>query len=315
MNVCKDSVMQFQIIFDGEGLTHHEMSPKELSVALVAMDNLLTEANAVLNDKKTTIKLTVKGSFETGCFIVNFAYSLLDQAKDLLTYCGVSTNSNLTPIDIITLIFGKKIIDGINREGLVGVIKFLCGRRPTKIFENEDKTLSIYRGEKFIKTEKEIYKLYQNYKIRKSFEQLTSPIRDNRGINDLAIKSKDIESNFCVINKEEIDYFKCPESELVSIEQPATYNTVLSIVEPSFKDGNKWYVNDGDSSFYVLVEDSDFLNKIDQKVVGFFKGDLWKVKIRKEQFYDKNSQKLKSEYYVEQVFGQEIPPELFDQSE
>ena len=49
--------------------------------------------------------------------------------------------------------------------------------------------------------------------------------------------------------------------------------TGLTIESPSFKDGNKWKLYDGQSSFYAEITDKNFLDKVD-KGERFGKGDL-----------------------------------------
>ncbi len=62
---------------------------------------------------------------------------------------------------------------------------------------------------------------------------------------------------------------------------PARFNTNLNIISLSFKDKNKWYVNDCQSSFYTTIEDLDFLRRVDENEE-FRKGDILRVLIRRE---------------------------------
>lgn len=80
----------------------------------------------------------------------------------------------------------------------------------------------------------------------------------------------------------------------------------------SFKEGNKWFVNDGNESFYITVEDDVFLRKIDMPDVKFAKGDILKVKIRKQQFYNFDKKSLRSEYFVEKVLERKAPNKTGD---
>ena len=89
------------------------------------------------------------------------------------------------------------------------------------------------------------------------------------------------------------------------IDEPVKFNTNLNIISLSFKDKNKWYVNDGQSTFYVTIEDLDFLRKIDENEE-FRKGDILKVLIRREQFLNEE-QKLRTEYFIEQVIEHKKP--------
>ena len=67
----------------------------------------------------------------------------------------------------------------------------------------------------------------------------------------------------------------------------------------SFKEGNKWTVDDGNSQYSVIVEDEDYLSKIEKNEVDFSKGDLLKVRIRYIQYLTESG--LKKEYFIEEV--------------
>ncbi|MFT4967156.1 MAG: hypothetical protein ACI9CD_000153 [Candidatus Deianiraeaceae bacterium] len=43
----------FQLIYDGEALENHEMAPRDLSVALVAINGILENADKIINKGKT----------------------------------------------------------------------------------------------------------------------------------------------------------------------------------------------------------------------------------------------------------------------
>ncbi|MDF2690824.1 MAG: hypothetical protein K0S29_679 [Gammaproteobacteria bacterium] len=280
--------MQFKLIFDGDSLSNHEISPRDLSTALLAIDDLLKEANHILNKGRARVDVKVKGSFETGCFKINLVLSLYDQLKDLLT--SNDTEAILNAGEILTLCLST-----------IPVIKFLKGGIPEKIYENSDGTFSISKAAKQMKIEKKTYDLYKSYKLRKSFENLVSPVVEHPGIQDVAIEYGSKPDNYSIINKEEASYFKCPEPGEEKIDDLARFETSVNIINLSFKEGNKWYVNDGQSSFYAIVEDTSFLQKIDSREISFAKGDILRVQIRREQFYNKVNNSLKTENFIEKV--------------
>jgi hypothetical protein len=60
---------------------------------------------------------------------------------------------------------------------------------------------------------------------------------------------------------------------------------------------------------YAKVEDKLFLDKIENSIIAFAKGDILKVKIRREQFYNKDEKKIKTENFIEEVVKHSKPPE------
>ena len=73
------------------------------------------------------------------------------------------------------------------------------------IYENEDKSFSVWKDGRTLKFEKEVMELYKDYKLRKSFEDLVSPLIKD-GIDDLAIKEYGKEDYLCQITKDEKDW-------------------------------------------------------------------------------------------------------------
>jgi hypothetical protein len=93
---------------------------------------------------------------------------------------------------------------------------------------------------------------------------------------------KNSKEPICEIKKSEREYFTCPKPQEEQLEEPQIFETNINIINLSFKEGNKWYINDGGESYYVTVEDVEFLEKINQSYVKFSKGDILKVKIRRK---------------------------------
>jgi hypothetical protein len=204
--------MHFQLIYDGEALTNHEIDPKELSTALLSVNNLLQEANDIINEGRVKIKIKVKGSFQTGSFEVTFAISIFDHIKDLLSSNGINELSNAK--QILELLFGGTSIGG----GFVWLLKKLKGRKISEIYKNSDGTFTVKIDDEHIKIENKVYEMYRNYKIRKNFEDLVAPIAENVGISDVGIQYNNDKKEFCKISKEEAIFFKCPTAETEKLD-------------------------------------------------------------------------------------------------
>ncbi len=298
------SEVKFQLIYDGKALENHEINPRDLSIALIAINDLFENADRVVNQNKTKAEIKVKASFETGCFKINFSsyQSILEQAKDL--FSSNEVNAIVNAGGLLGIIF-------CSTKGLIALIKFLKGKRPNKIIENEDKTFSIWKDGKSVIFEQKVIELYKDYKLRKSFEDLISPL-NKTGIEDFVVKENDKTDFLCHVRKDEKDWFLCPDSKEEEVGEPKVFETYISIINLSFKEGNKWFVNDGNESFYITVEDEIFLQKIDDSIIKFSKGDILKVKIRKVQFYNFDKKSLRSEYFVEQVLEHKTPSKTAD---
>ena len=288
--------MNLQLIYDGDSLKNHEINPRELSSAILGLDGVLNEANKTLNSSKTRIQVKVKSNLEAGSFKINFTIdqNIIDKISDLLTSQNVEAILNAS--ELTAIIFGTM------GGGLWGLIKFLKNRKPTKKYQKDNLIIIEINDESF-ETNDKVIKLYENWQLRHSLEQMISPLEKN-GIDLCLIKVENSEEFFDV-KKEEMEYFKCPPAKEVMIDEPVRFNTNLNIISLSFKDKNKWYVNDGQSSFYSTIEDLDFLRRVDDNEE-FRKGDILRVLIRREQYLNEE-QKLRTEYFIEEVIEHKKP--------
>jgi len=284
------------LIYDGDGLKNHEINPRELSSAILGLDGVFNEANKTLNSSKTTIQVKVKSNLEAGSFKINFTINqnIINKLSDLLTSQNVEAILNAK--DLIVLIFG------MGGMGLWGLIKFLKNRKPTKKYK-KDNLIIIEIDDEIFETKEEVIRLYENWQLRHSLEQMISPLEKN-GI-DLCLVKVENSEEFFDVKKEETEYFKCPPAREIMIDEPVRFNTNLNIISLSFKDKNKWYVNDGQSSFYTTIEDLDFLRRVDENEE-FRKGDILRVLIRREQYLNEE-QKLRTEYFIEEVIEHKKP--------
>lgn len=287
--------MNLQLIYDGDSLKNHEINPRELSSAILGLDGVLNEANKTLNSSKTRIQVKVKSNLEAGSFKINFTIdqNIIDKISDLLT--SQNTEAIINGFAIIGV-----LITGTG--SLWKFLKFLKNRKPTKKYK-KDNLIIIEIDDEIFETKEEVIRLYENWQLRHSLEQMISPLEKN-GIDLCLIKVENSEEFFDV-KKEEIEYFKCPPAKEVMIDEPVRFNTNLNIISLSFKDKNKWYINDGQSSFYSTIEDLDFLRRVDDNEE-FRKGDILRVLIRREQYLNEE-QKLRTEYFIEEVIEHKKP--------
>ena len=128
----------FEIAYAGPSPDDHSMDVEELAPALIAIGQLVREANAVLNGKKATVNVSVVSDFEHKCFNINFEVvqtvyeqlkSLLAQdgvksAKDILEWTGLVAGGSYSLWKLLAWLKGRKIIErkeiqDANGEGVV----------------------------------------------------------------------------------------------------------------------------------------------------------------------------------------------------
>jgi hypothetical protein len=99
------------------------------------------------------------------------------------------------------------------------------------------------------------------------------------------------------ISKSEVEYFEYEDTEEELADTEREMN--LQIISLSFKEDNKWRVTDGGEPFSATIEDTAFLNKIDNDEIAFSKGDYLRCKVREKQY--RSSKRLKIERSIIEV--------------
>ena len=127
-----------------------------------------------------------------------------------------------------------------------------------------------------------VVKLYNSGDVRKSLEGALKPL-DRDGIDKFEVKQGDvvIES----INKEGYEHFK---STIKDVEQPLTEERStmhLEVIKPSFQEGLKWTLSDGDGTLNADMGDREFLEKVYRGGIGFVKGDVLKVEMQTKSWH------------------------------
>lgn len=261
------SMASFSVAFCGPALESGSMNVRELAPALLAFGALLEESNRVLNGGAASVSVHVK-RFEDGSFGISFdvAQKLADQLVDLLSGSSITAASNLIQL----LGFA-----GMTGASLWALIKRARGRKPLKAKKLEDGNVEIDFSEELLVVPAKVFDLYRDVKVRKELENALKPLEKD-GVTSLEIKSDGqvIEG----ASKAETAWFHTPETEDEKIEEDER-TAVFSIHSLSFKDDNKWRLSDGTNTFYVTISDKAFLQKMNDNLAYFAKGDLLKVRL------------------------------------
>jgi hypothetical protein len=287
----------FQIVYDGPVLDSHEMDVNDLAPALLAISELLEEANQIINDGKAKIDVRVKGSFKSGSFGIDL--SILQSTFDLL---NLFNDSHITGALNLVNIIG---LTGAGATGVVGsllwALKWLKGRPIEKVLKVSDDTVEIYTQQESIRISVDVLKLLMNFNIRRSIEKMVLPLK-KEGIERFYAKAEN--KMVIEIEKTETPYFEAPIPKEEILED-TEFVTNVQLVNVAFQESNKWRFSDGTTSFFANVTDLGFIHRVQNDTETFAKNDILKVKLRKVQYESPTG--IRTEYFVQDVLEHRRP--------
>lgn len=134
--------------------------------------------------------------------------------------------------------------------------------------------------------------LYKNPSIRQALQTLIANPLSEEGIDGFKI------SDETKIEKEEVDYF-CYRDLNNRIIGEETSKRHLTIISVSFKQNNKWRVDDGNSTYSVSIDDEIFIEAVEEGKYALSKNDRLYCVVRFRKFIQ--SGQLKMEHSIEKV--------------
>lgn len=289
----------FSIVYDGQPVEDGTIDVRDLAPALLALADLVDESTPLVDPSMSQYSLRVCPNFEKGSFVIHLEFATLySKIISLFTGNDVQALSNFIQL--------------IGIPGVIGIfhlIKKSKGRKPTKVTIERKETVTItFEGEDPIDVDEKVFKLFSNFRARKSIEQLLWPLIV-KGYELFKIKHHGKET--VSVTQDEARYFIAPtehENETISI-----INTRLVIVSPSFKQGNKWRVSDGGKNIYVSILDGEYLKDVQNGSEAFRKDDILNVSLEIRQWIEEGQ--LHVDYAILKVHHHEIAPwqqKLFD---
>lgn len=282
----------FSVSYGGSALSDHEMNVRDLAPALLALGELIEDANKILNNDKTKVVVNIKAT-EPGSVIVALSahQDLISQAIGLFSSDGV--NSVLNLLDILKIL-GLSV--GGGGLGVIGIIKWIKNRKITNVTKLEmgDYRLELEGGEAKIVKKTEI-ELFKAISIRKSIETIIHTPLQKDGVDNVTFE---VEGNKEIIKKEEAESFLTPtvEQELLG---EADVEQNLQIVNICFQEGGKWRFSDGNANFFADILDKDFLQIVQKNEVAFAKDDVLRVKMHRKQYITPSG--IKTDYTITKI--------------
>lgn len=298
----------FRITYDGPALQASTMDVRELAPALLALGDLMEAASMALYGSKVKATVEVKASFRTGCFGIDLVLlqSWVDKVVDIFSGKEMSAFANAGALLAALGFVGHNAC-----KGLVTVLKWLRGRTISRIETREDGARVLTEDGDLLDIELAVLALLRDRTVREELLRAMAPL-DRDGITTVAFgtDSEIVET----VDLQSKPWFEPPayEDELLLDE---SRKMAFSIVSLAFKEDNKWRLYDGAATIHATIEDEEFLERVDQSMEVFAKGDVLLCKVRVKQWQSLSG--ARTEYVVERVLehrqaARQIPLPLTD---
>jgi hypothetical protein len=295
-----------RVAYDGPALSGGKMDVRDLAPALLAISELCDESFRLLNGHNKRLRVEVQASFKKGSFGVTLdLVGLLDHVVDLFSGKAGTAISNLMQMLGFVGVSGATV--GV---GLIQLVRKLRGRppKPSSLVRLDDGTVRIDLGDESLIVREDVLRLYADVKVRNALAAVIAPLAQD-GIDSFETRdAHDVTMEKVV--KDEVLSFAPPQLIEEEDEQPIidrVQERAFGLLTPTFQDGNKWRLSDGDASIYATMEDQEFLAKINSREEFFVKGDVLVCSVRLRQFRSASGL-LRNEFSVLKVLEHKHAP-------
>lgn len=272
--------------YNGPAVDDGTMDVYDAAANMVAFSNFIVAAAKEVYgpDTKITAEVTAfkHSSFATEIFfqVVGGATILMQMMPDLRLFLGAVKDS----LEIRNLLKGQPPAKVEPTD--VGLVRIT--NRDGNVFNVSTHSLN----------------LTLNVDAQGALGQFVASALEKPGVDSVSMGTKT--QTIAAVQQTESRYFR-PIAAVGQVTEGIN-DMGLVIEAPSFRDGNKWRVTDGQSSFPVSIEDEVFLARVDAGEA-FRKGDVLHCRVRIRQERDANGFKveravlevLKHETRAEQV--------------
>ncbi|QWT22387.1 hypothetical protein KPL74_10395 [Bacillus sp. NP157] len=258
---------EFCLTYDGPALDTHEVHPRDLSPALLAMAELLESATRVLYGEEAKAKVQVKGSFRTGSFHFDFVTCVQRLNGFRRLFAGQKARGAATGIAVLTAL-------GVIGHGLFGLVKWLRGRLPTLLVplapaRDGSQWVRVYVDDEFYDVGKKTVDLLRDAVVRAAVEQVLKPLQ-RPGLDTLALG--DGNGFNIIIRDDECLGFVSPHSgDTLLIDEVRTMS--FAVVSTARLPKADWVLSDGSATIHASMSDAAFVGSLDDTMLGRLRGD------------------------------------------
>lgn len=289
----------FEVRYTGDAVRNGTMAVRDLAPAILALGNLVEDANRVLNEGRGRVSVRVSVGETPGSFPVDLLvdWGLAEQieffarqtqvwsASDIIEFVGVTTGSTVS---------------------LIELMRHLRGEEPDKV-EKDGSEFNFYLdGDVVFSAPPQVHKMWEDAGVRGNLSEAVHPL-NKQGYNSMEFRREGKTKN--KIDRQEVPYFQPKEGGDTLNENIQKLR--LMVKQPEFDKGNKFRLSDGDKTFYASINDDEFWDEIESRDVGFYKGARMDARLKTRQI-EKPDGGIRNEYEVLEVLDFSNPPRQGD---
>ena len=263
--------MSLYLKFNGPAVEGGRLEASELAPALIGLHGLAEVACQAVHGDGTKVRLDIKAELRQGSFITDF-------------WLVAADGQLLEGLSIEDLYHLKELIIGTGGVGLLALCKWLKGRRIARLEKQdtqaaEGRALVHAEDGSSIQISLHLGDLITDAKTSAKLKDLVTPL-DNPGIDSMDLGTE--EESAHTIERSDRRYYKGLVSPDNIIRRTVS-ETVLEIVSPVFREGQKWRFSQGDSVvIFAEILDQKFSERVSSGEIRFASGDFLEVEMETE---------------------------------
>lgn len=194
--------------------------------------------------------------------------------------------------EVVHLLTGNEVGSLLVVVGLVqstrGVLNFFRRRRQQGATEqtlpNGDIRITLPDGT-VIEFPQEVVALSQQTRIRRGTMEIIGPL-ERDGVDSVQVTSPQDTSGGVRITSEDLPAMRqsLEDESRGDLVTNVTYNQRLTITSPNFQAGNKWRLSEGDTWWWMSMDDREFRARVDRGEVAFRKNDQLAAIVQLQQW-------------------------------